>query len=142
LGNFLIWVGLSLDLGTWWYSLIAALAFWFYYERIMLTEEGFLESRFGPEFLAWADRTPAFIPRLRGWQRPERPFSWRRVLRNEHPTLAALLLVYSILEIVSDLVTVHRVRLEPEWLIPLGVGLAAYLVLRILKKWTRVLQEA
>ncbi len=64
LGNFIIWMGLSLPLESWQFSLMVALIFVLYYERICYCEEEFLRQRFGPQFVDWAARTPAFVPRV------------------------------------------------------------------------------
>ena len=57
-----------------WFALVATLAYWIYYERIAYAEEEFLSRRFGARHLAWAQRTPAFVPRLAGWRAPALPF--------------------------------------------------------------------
>ena len=75
LGNFFAWLGVSLFIHVWWLTLIFVLVFWLYYERIMFAEEAFLEEQFGADYLAWAARTPAFVPRPSQWEPPVRPFS-------------------------------------------------------------------
>ena len=71
LGNFFILLGISMFAGLWWISLISILAFWLYYERIMFAEEAFLRRKFGKEYEEWANKTPAFLPRLKNWKRPQ-----------------------------------------------------------------------
>ena len=84
LGNTLTAVGLACFTTTWYVpgrssSLLAML----YHERIAAREEVFLEERFGDEFVRWADRVPAILPRPSGYVRGETPFLWRRVAGRE-----------------------------------------------------------
>ena len=44
LGNFFMMLGVTMFLRVWWVSVIYALAFWLYYERIILAEESFLKN--------------------------------------------------------------------------------------------------
>ncbi|MBU6392683.1 MAG: DUF1295 domain-containing protein [Planctomycetes bacterium] len=60
-GNFIIFLGVTLFVEVWWFNLIAILAFWLYYERIILAEEKFLRQEFGDLYLKWAEKTPTFM---------------------------------------------------------------------------------
>ena len=62
LGNLLTWMGVALLPGIASVAVVVLLVFVAYYERIAMAEEEFLRDRFGAEFLAWAARTPAFVP--------------------------------------------------------------------------------
>ena len=61
-GNFIMWLGISLFFHLWWFTLLIALIFWVYYEKIMYAEEAFLEEKFGEQFLALGRKNPAFYP--------------------------------------------------------------------------------
>lgn len=91
--NSMIYIGVALMTE----NIAAAVAFGLllalYYERIVLAEEAFLLRRFGAAYADWADRVPAFRPRLSGWQAPALAFSSRVVLRREYPSWAAAIIV-------------------------------------------------
>jgi protein-S-isoprenylcysteine O-methyltransferase Ste14 len=87
LGNCLMYVGIALYSQSVVLALVMALVLLPYYERIIAAEESFLLGKFGEDYAAWAARTAAFIPRLRQWQRPDMPFSWRSVIRREHASV-------------------------------------------------------
>jgi protein-S-isoprenylcysteine O-methyltransferase Ste14 len=140
LANLLIFLGVVLFFHQWAITSVAALAYWLYYERIMLAEEDYLRAAFGAEFEDWAERTPAFLPRLGGWVRPERPFSFRNVLRREHNTFFGVVLTMTALEVVSERVVSGRFGLEPMWGVIFFPSLAVYLTLHALKHFTRVLE--
>lgn len=136
LGNFFNWLGLALFTHTWWLPIIVALVFWLYYERIMFAEESFLEEKFGETYTAWAAQTPAFWPRFRSWQPPERRFSWRTVLRREYSGLFAIVVCFTYLELLGDLIIHRRLELDRLWIGILAVNLVIYLALRTWKRRT------
>jgi protein-S-isoprenylcysteine O-methyltransferase Ste14 len=139
LGNFLIGFGISLVLLVWWLPVIYSLAFWLYYERIMVAEEAFLAEKFDGEFHEWASATPTFWPSLRFWRRPERNFSLRTVLRREYTGLFVVVVGHTCIELAEHLVMFHRAAWEPFWVVFSIAGTLAYLLLRAMKKQTTAL---
>ena len=73
-GNFLMWLGIALFPCLWWLALIYILAFWLYYERIIFAEEAYLRTKFGDEYLSWANSTPVFIPRFNKYRKADEIF--------------------------------------------------------------------
>lgn len=140
LANFLIFIGMIMSIGVWYLGVIAVLAYFLYYERIMCAEEAFLESRFGDTFTRWADRTPACIPRFSQWRSPALPFSWLTVLRREYSTVMGAVLAFYLLEVVEDLIAHGAIDLEPPVLIATASTIAICLVLRTLHKHTTLLR--
>ena len=140
LGNFLIWIGLSLWLRSWWFVALVALVFWIYMERVMYAEEAYLRRSFGERYLSWASATPAFLPRLHGWRRAELPFSWRVVLRREHSSCFAIVVVFATQVYLRDLFTLGRLRLHPAVLALLLAGLVAFLAAVYLTRRTALLE--
>jgi protein-S-isoprenylcysteine O-methyltransferase Ste14 len=139
LGNFIMWLGLSLFPHLWWLTVIYVLAFWLYYERIMYAEEQFLRGKFGGQYDAWAEKTPPFIPNVKLWRPPDLPFSFRNVLRREYNGFFAMIVTFFLLEVRGDLAVEGRLMFETGWLILLGVSFAIWLVLRTLKRKTAIL---
>ena len=139
LGNFIIWSGLALFARIWWLSLIIALVFWIYYERIIFAEEAYLRTKFGAEYLDWAERTPVFVPRFRNYQKSNLPFSLKNVLRREYNGFFAVILCLFLLETIGDLVIHRRFEPDAEWIIALCVGFVIWATLRTLKKRTGLL---
>lgn len=133
-GNFWIWFGIALFPRVWWCACIIALATLIFYERVMLAEERFLRERFGQTFETWANRTPAFWPRLRSWTPPSRPFSFRMALRREYSGLLAIASAFTVLETLSHYIVEGSLHIEPFWAAFFGLSLAAYVTLRTLKK--------
>jgi protein-S-isoprenylcysteine O-methyltransferase Ste14 len=141
LANYLMFLGAMLDTQAMWFVLAGSVAYWFYYERIMLAEEVFLEAKFGAAFLRWAAVTPAVLPRLSRWQAPARPRSWRRVLRSEYPGWLALALLFFVLEVEVDFNQLGHLKLETPWAAFLAIVAVAATILHFLKKHSRLLQD-
>lgn len=139
LGNFFMGLGVALVAHSWWLTTIYVLAFCAYYERIMFAEEAYLREKWANEFVEWASRTPAFIPRLKDWERPSLPFSLRNVLRREYNGLFAVIVAFVVLEVAGDGVPEGIVELDPVWSIVLVCGFVVWVVLRTLKRRTRAL---
>jgi protein-S-isoprenylcysteine O-methyltransferase Ste14 len=138
-GNYLIGLGVVCVPLVWWLPLLYTAAFWLYYERIMIAEEAYLQQQFGAEFESWADATPAFVPRVKQWRPPAEHFSLRFVLRKEYTGLAVVILLHGALQLVEHEAINHRLQLEPAWEVVIAGGGATYVLLRALKKHTRIL---
>ncbi len=139
LANVVMYLAIVMYAHHWWLVAVVALASWIYYERIMLAEEEMLRGKFGPDWLAWASRTPAFLPRLSGWRAPERPFSVRHALRREYAGGFAIIASFTVLEIAADLMVTGRLQIDRVWGALFALGLAFFLVLRHLTKNTHIL---
>jgi protein-S-isoprenylcysteine O-methyltransferase Ste14 len=140
LGNFIAWLGIALSLRSYWFVAVFSLVYWIYYERIMFAEERFLQRKFGETFSEWARRTPAFIPDFRLFVRPENPFRWRKVLRQEKNGLAALFIIFSLFDLAGQLASGSS-----HYNYPLhGACIASILlygILRYMKKKTHLLHD-
>lgn len=152
-GNYLMWAGVALVPRSAWLVAVVTFAYALYYERIMLAEEAFLRRRFGTSFERWAAHTPAIIPRLRataggplrGWRRPEVPFSWRTVLRREYSGAFALAVLFATVGTAANAAAAGRVSADVVDALDTGllvVGAVTYLVLRALKRRTHLLDVA
>jgi protein-S-isoprenylcysteine O-methyltransferase Ste14 len=139
LGNFFIYLGISLFAHLWWLTLIFILAFWLYYERIILAEEAFLRAKFGMQFTEWAEVTPVFIPRFGRYRRPDMPFSFKNVLKREYSGFFAIIVVMFIFESAGELSVRGRLSFDRWWLALLGFSFVVWFVLRTLKRRTSIL---
>jgi protein-S-isoprenylcysteine O-methyltransferase Ste14 len=142
LGNFLMWLGLFMFIGVWWFVLICSLAYWLYYERIMYAEEEFLRRSYSARYESWASRTPAFLPRFSGWRSSELSFSYKNVLKREYNGFFALVLSFALINCLSYLFAEQRLDMDPQWRICFAAAAVLFLVLRTLKKNTKVLDVA
>jgi len=139
LGNFIIWLGITLFFLVWWLTLIFCLAYWLYYERIIIAEERFLLNKFGEAYTDWSRQTPAFIPKLSGWKQPSLPFSWRNVLRREYTGFFGIIAAFFGLETVEHLAVEQQIYFEPHWTVLFVAGAMVFFTLRTLKRSTTCL---
>jgi protein-S-isoprenylcysteine O-methyltransferase Ste14 len=140
-GNFFGWLGIAMLTANFWFVVAFVLLYWVYYERIMFAEEQFLRGKFGDRYLSWANRTPAFVPRFKQFVKPNLPFSWKKVLKNEKNTIAGTFLIFFLFNVLGELVEGDK-----DYNIVLGIlcitSFIAYFILKFLKDKTKVLNEA
>lgn len=139
--NFLVFIAFVLLLKSLVFTLFAGVAYFIYYERIMLAEEQFLEGLYGLRYRAWATKTPAFLPRLSGWVSPELAFSWRAAIGREFHTVFLIAAVFFVTEMLEAIVVERQafntwLRAEPLWSWLFLASGVIYLLARTIKKRT------
>jgi protein-S-isoprenylcysteine O-methyltransferase Ste14 len=139
LGNFIIVLGITLFIQVWWLALLVWFGFWFYYERIIFTEEEFLRNKFKNQFMEWAKKTPIVIPRFKNWQKPELGFSFKTVCRREFSTFFSIAVTFFMLEILTNFIIHGKLAVHNSWSIFFIVSLGIYITFFILKKKTKLL---
>lgn len=139
LGNYVIWAGISLLPQEFWFFLLVTLIFWLYYERIMFAEEDFLQQKFGESFSAWAEKTPAFFPRIHLWTRPDLSFSVKHAIKREYSGFFAIIVIFTVFHVLPQLVRQRQFIMDPWWVALFTIGLSVYLTVRILSKYTTLL---
>jgi len=139
LGNFFIWMGIALVAEDWLLVLTCVCVFWLYYERIMIAEEAFIADKFGEAYSDWARATPAFLPDPRLYRHASATFSVRNVLKREYPAFSGIFVTLCLLKAFSDYQALGRVQFDTFWVVLLATGVAVHLILRTLKKHTRLL---
>ena len=138
-GNYLMWLGVALAFLPWWMVLLVTCLFALYYERIMFAEEAFIRRKYGASFEDWAAVTPAFLPRWRQWRPPSLPFSWKSVLRREYAGFLGICFAFFVGDAAGDSVVEGRLSYDVYWAALLVFGLVAHVVLRTLRRHTKVL---
>ena len=98
LANYLIWAGLLVYTMNAFAFIIVSLVYWIYYERIMMTEEAFLRSKYGDEFERWAAKVPAFIPKWSHYEGGMLAFSWKTFIRREYATIMSAIFSYLVID--------------------------------------------
>lgn len=142
LGNYFMWLGIMIYVGNVWFVVVCSLLYWLYYERIMFAEEAYLRGKFGQAYLDWSIGVPSFWPQNLRWQQPEIDFSIRNVLKREYNGFFA---VFVSLALISACKTwVHTsatwtTALVPFWQYTLSTTFVIFIILRSLKRYSRVL---
>lgn len=146
LGNYLMWAGLLVFTANISLFIVASLMFWLYYERIMFTEERFLEKQFGEKYMRWSLTVPAFIPAFRQFKKGDISFSFKSVLRREYSGIFAIVFCFTIIDYLRYAAHVYQKNIyTPNWirtsLFCLAGMLVIMLVLRTLKHHTELLNS-
>lgn len=140
LGNYLIFLGMSLLSQSWEVLAINTLLFAAAYVPIILAEEHFLLQKFGLAYQGYVSHVPRFLPRLWLWRKPDRPLSWRMILRRENDSLFSTVLAFLLIELVRQYTITGRVGLDVSWIIMGSVVAAVWVVLKALKRCTNLLK--
>jgi protein-S-isoprenylcysteine O-methyltransferase Ste14 len=140
LGNFFMGLAVALFLRVWWVTVIYSLLFALYYERIIFAEEIFLRGKFGKNYLEWASRTPAFIPNLFLWKKPELHLSGRTILRREFQSLYGLVISLFILEETLEIYMGHSFSIDSMWAWIISISSIFYTVVMFLHLRTNLLR--
>ncbi|MCK5066441.1 MAG: DUF1295 domain-containing protein [Bacteroidales bacterium] len=140
LGNFFMWLGPAMLTGHLWFILVFCLFYWIYYERIMYAEEQFLRGKFGPSYLEWSETVPTFIPRFRGFVKSDLSFSWKKILKKEKNGFAALFLIFCAFNVSGEIIQ-NQSDNNLVFLAGCAISVLAYLILKLLKTRTGVLNE-
>ncbi len=138
-GNFFMMFGVILFLHDWELSLLFSIVFWVYYERIVCAEEEFLLHKFGDGYVSYVVQTPAFLPSFRNWKRSDMTFSWKSVMRREYCGLLGMVACFFVLRLITDAILFERLIFDPVWSILFLFALFIFLLLRSLKKYTKLL---
>ena len=136
-GNYLMWLGPVLFLGSVEVAIIFSLVYWIYYERIIFAEEQFLRSKFPGDYDKWAEETPAFLPSFRNFRKPELSFSLKTVIRREYTSVLAIFIIFAFLDFCRNYLENRELKLSGTWLYLLASALVIWIVVRILHKRTR-----
>ncbi|MCE9499753.1 MAG: lipid A Kdo2 1-phosphate O-methyltransferase [Leptospira sp.] len=146
-GNFFMFFGIVLFLMSLSMCIVFILFYWFYYERIMFTEEQFLRKKFGDEYLAWANKTPALIPNFKNYRSPSLSFSFRNILKREYAGLFGVVVFFTLYDLAMIYFNEPELGLNawPYLFKPVhawffGAGLIFYVIIRIIVKTTKLLE--
>jgi protein-S-isoprenylcysteine O-methyltransferase Ste14 len=137
-GNFLMWLGIAFVVQNIWFVAVFILLYWIYYERIMYAEEQFLCRKFDATFTEWAAKTPAIIPDFRQFVKPDTPFRWKKVLRQEKNGQAALFIIFALFDFIGQLVQKSHNYNYVLYVVCL-ISVVLYFVLRYMKNKTQLL---
>jgi protein-S-isoprenylcysteine O-methyltransferase Ste14 len=151
LGNLLMWLGIVMYMGHLWFAVAFLLVYALYYERIMFAEEQFLRGKFGQAYLDWSSEVPAFWPALGQWKSPDVGFSLRNVLKREYNGFFAMFLSFAWVDglhgfreagLKASFFSSPACIFQDFWAYALAFAFVVFLVLRTLKKTTKVLDVA
>ena len=140
-GNFFMWLGISMLAQSFWFIIVFTLVYWIYYERIMFAEEQFLRKKFGKAYLDWAGITPAFIPSFKNYSPPKISFSWKKIIKKEKNGFTAVFIVFYLFRGIGDYIESGSIVIDSGLAYASAASIVLYLILKYVKKYTTVFDE-
>ncbi len=141
LGNYLIWLGITIFTYNIYYTIIISLLFWIYYERIMFAEERFLERKYGEKYLNWSRSVPAFLPSFKNFKKSTFLFSVKSIMRREYASVLAAVIGFTFIDLVRLSIRNSNISISPFILQILIVVSIIVFILRSIKHYTNILEE-
>ena len=141
LGNYFMWIGIVVYTYNLYFILFVSLLYWLYYERIMFAEERFLERKFGQIFLKWSSQLPAFVPNFSRFKKSHISFSLISVLRREYSGVLATVIGFSYVSVLRHYFEYKRWEIDQKHIVVLLTAAVLSIILRTLKRHTKVLEE-
>ena len=138
LGNYFMWLGMFMLIPILWVQVLFSLIYWIYYERIMIAEENFLQNKFGNDYSDWAEKEPAFIPSFKNYKKNPANYNMRNIIRREYTSLSAMILLFLILIQLNNGIAFNDWEINPQIKWIFIVTAIIYLLLRLLKKNTKL----
>ena len=141
LGNYLIWLGISITTFNLYFVVILSLLFWIYYERIMFAEERFLERKFGEKYILWSNSISAFFPATLNFKKSIVPFSFVSILRREYSSVLSAVIGFIFIQFFRNYFSFNLCYLERDSLYFLLTIIFVVVILSTLKNYTKILDE-
>lgn len=106
LGNMLICVGMFLMHGDPYVLLIGVTVYAFVYVCIVLTEEAYLDKKFGSAYRAYAADVPRWWPKFSRFRDATdgMAFNFRRVIQKDYTTIASTLIILALIELYEKVI--------------------------------------
>ena len=139
-GNFIILFGISLLSYNFMVVFLNSIAFIVINTFIILTEEDYLLGKFGDAYLDYTRRVNCVIPSFKSYKsfsRPARKLDLYMILRREHDSWLTAVVSLVCVEFFRDFYSNVPV-METGWLVFLGIGAAAWAILKYMKKTGRL----
>ena len=140
-GNYLIWLGISIFSLNTLFTILLSIFFFFYYGKIVKTEEQFLFKKFGNSFLKWKERTPKFFPSFKEYKSDEYSLSIKTILKREYSSVLATIFSFFYINTLINLNLNSDTLIDKKWLTILIITTIVTIILRAIKKNTNLLNQ-
>jgi len=140
IGNFFMWLGLAALTFHVWFILFFIVSYFFYYERIMLAEESFLEEKFSDAYTTLAEQVPSIIPKCSGWVKNKNPFSLKKVIRQEKTGILLLNGLFLLFNAIHEITWQGVWNNHTGWVQLFIITVGYYVVVKVVEKTTTLLK--
>jgi len=140
-GNYLIWLGISIFSLNTYFTILLSVFFFFYYGKIIKTEEKFLFKKFGNSFIEWKERTPRFFPSFKEYKSDKYSLSIKTILKREYSSLLATIFSFFYISTLINLKLNSNNLIDRKWLAILVITITVTIILRTIKRNTNLLNQ-
>ena len=141
LGNFFIWLGISIYTFNVYFLIIMILFFYIFYKRIMFAEECFLKNKFGEKYDLWANKVDSFFPKKFNYIKSPESFSFKSILRREYSSVLSGIIGYLFIDLLKNYYNLNSIKINDNLYALSFVLIVIILILRTLKHYTSLLNE-
>lgn len=138
IGNFFMWLGIAALTFHVWFILFFMITYCFYYERIMIAEENFLNHKFKDTYQNMAANVPAIIPNFKNWRKNKNPFSFKKVIIQEKTGILLLNGCFWLFNSIDMISASKAWSFQNCWFVLFMVAIIYYVVIKLLQKTTKV----
>jgi len=141
LGNYFIWLGISIYSTSYVFTLITSLCFFFQYERIILIEEKFLAKKYGDKYQVFLENTPLFVPNFFKYQKSNNHFSFKSIVRQEYSSTLSTICAFIYIDFLMKILFSNSMNnlLIENYIKILSLSIIVTLTLKIIKSYTNIL---
>ena len=100
LGNYIIWLGITIYSLSYILIIVASLFFLFIYEKIILVEENFLSNEYPEKYPTFMNNTPVFFPNFKNYEKSKIKFSIKKILRQEYSSTLSTIISFLYIDIL------------------------------------------
>ena len=140
-GNYLIWLGVLIFSLNTLFTVLLSIFFFFYYGKIIKTEEQFLLKKFENSFVKWKEKTPKFFPSLKGYESEKYSLSIKTILKREYSSVLATIFSFFYINTLISLKINSDTLIDKKWLTILIITIIVTIILRAIKKNTNLLNQ-
>ena len=136
IGNVLMFSGLLIVFANWWALLFFNIFLITQYYFIILSEENYLQQKYGDSFNDYCSFINRVIPKCKYYQKPALPFDGRKVFFKENDSVFNMLMVFVIILAFREKSIVNAVPHSTHLIIAAVALITVYIIIKVVKKTT------
>lgn len=134
IGNFLMFTGLVIVFSNVFAVLVFAVFLILQYYFIILSEENFLKKKYNKSYETYCSQIKRIIPTFKYYKKNQNPFSIKKVIFRENDSVFNMLMMFLLVLLYKERVFNGRIDSPIIYIIPAGVLIAVYVLVKIIKK--------
>jgi len=134
MGNFLMFIGIVIAFSNVYAAFVFALFLILQYYFIILSEENFLQEKYGESYETYCRQVRRIIPTFKNYKRNRNPFSLKKVLFKENDSIFNMLLMFLLVLLYKERIFTGQILQPFLYIIPGGILAVLYVMIKIIKK--------